>query len=82
MRTSFTDSGKHMTPVEHRRKWSRLVVAFGLFVAAGCGTTRINIAGNAMKPTLKMGDNRQNSADSWSWGLVRRDAIWAKVIIQ
>jgi signal peptidase I len=29
-----------------------------------------------------MGDNRKNSSDSRSWGLVRRDAIWAKVIIQ
>jgi signal peptidase I len=160
-------AGKHMIPVENRRKWSRLVLAFGLFVVADCGTTRINIAGNAMAPTLKMGDkalatrtftdlartdvvglrypedesksfveriiglpgeriamregyvfindkpldepyvletnrskdswgpmtvetgnyfvmgdNRKNSSDSRSWGLVRRDAIWAKVIIQ
>ena len=29
-----------------------------------------------------MGDNRRNSSDSRSWGLVRRDAIWAKLIIQ
>jgi signal peptidase I len=28
-----------------------------------------------------MGDNRRNSSDSRSWGLVRRDAIWAKLII-
>jgi signal peptidase I len=27
-----------------------------------------------------MGDNRRNSSDSRSWGAVRRDAIWAKVI--
>ena len=26
-----------------------------------------------------MGDNRLNSSDSRTWGLVRRDAIWAKV---
>ncbi len=29
-----------------------------------------------------MGDNRRNSLDSRTWGLVRRDAIWAKLIIQ
>jgi signal peptidase I len=28
-----------------------------------------------------MGDNRRNSSDSRSWGLVRREAIWAKVIL-
>jgi signal peptidase I len=27
-----------------------------------------------------MGDNRGNSSDSRSWGTVRRDAIWAKMI--
>jgi signal peptidase I len=27
-----------------------------------------------------MGDNRGNSSDSRSWGLVGRDAIWAKII--
>jgi signal peptidase I len=27
-----------------------------------------------------MGDNRRNSSDSRSWGTVRRDAIWAKVL--
>jgi signal peptidase I len=26
-----------------------------------------------------LGDNRRNSSDSRTWGLVRRDAIWAKV---
>jgi signal peptidase I len=26
-----------------------------------------------------MGDNRRNSSDSRTWGLVRRDAIWGKV---
>jgi signal peptidase I len=29
-----------------------------------------------------MGDNRRNSSDSRSWGLVRRDAIWAKVLLR
>lgn len=29
-----------------------------------------------------MGDNRRNSSDSRSWGLVRRDAIWAKVMLR
>lgn len=28
-----------------------------------------------------MGDNRRNSSDSRSWGLVRREAIWAKLIL-
>jgi signal peptidase I len=27
-----------------------------------------------------MGDNRRNSSDSRTWGSVRRDAIWAKVV--
>ena len=27
-----------------------------------------------------MGDNRHNSSDSRSWGLVRRNSIWAKVL--
>lgn len=27
-----------------------------------------------------MGDDRRNSSDSRSWGTVRRDAIWAKVL--
>ena len=29
-----------------------------------------------------MGDNRRNSSDSRSWGVVGRAAIWAKLIIQ
>ena len=29
-----------------------------------------------------MGDNRRNSSDSRTWGLVRRDAIWAKVLLR
>ena len=29
-----------------------------------------------------MGDNRRNSSDSRSWGVVGRSAIWAKLIIQ
>lgn len=29
-----------------------------------------------------MGDNRRNSSDSRSWGLVRREAIWAKVLLR
>jgi len=28
-----------------------------------------------------MGDNRRNSSDSRVWGTVRREAIWAKVIV-
>ena len=28
-----------------------------------------------------MGDNRRNSSDSRTWGLVRREAIWAKVLL-
>jgi len=29
-----------------------------------------------------MGDNRRNSSDSRTWGLVRREAIWAKVLLR
>ena len=29
-----------------------------------------------------MGDNRRNSSDSRSWGLVHREAIWAKVLLR
>ena len=29
-----------------------------------------------------MGDNRRNSSDSRMWGPVRREAIWAKVLIR
>jgi signal peptidase I len=29
-----------------------------------------------------MGDNRRNSSDSRMWGTVRRDAIWAKVLLR
>ena len=29
-----------------------------------------------------MGDNRRNSSDSRTWGPVRREAIWAKVLLR
>ena len=29
-----------------------------------------------------LGDNRRNSSDSRSWGMVRQDAIWGKVILR
>ena len=29
-----------------------------------------------------LGDNRRNSSDSRTWGLVRQDAIWAKVVLR
>jgi signal peptidase I len=29
-----------------------------------------------------MGDNRRNSSDSRTWGAVRREAIWAKVLLK
>jgi hypothetical protein len=29
-----------------------------------------------------MGDNRRNSSDSRTWGVVRREAVWAKLLVR